>query len=146
MKKILFFLVMILILSSETVGAVSEEDVPPLFYLVAGSFQELENAQKHQEELYNYRYYSRIMGYPIDGTLYWRVVIAQDKEKENLEEMKTLLKEDGFETFFAYDSGEGPERPYSPDPIPVPEPEVKSETRQFILDLIAWLYLQLERY
>ncbi len=125
--------------------AVSDEDTPPLFYLVAGSFQELENAEKQQEELYLYRYYSRLMGYPIDGVIYWRVIVAQDKEKGNLEGMKQLLAEDGFETFFAYDSGDESERPVS-DPEPIPVSQEERETRQFILDLIAWLSLQLERH
>ncbi len=58
--------------------------------------------------------------------------------------LKDLLEEDGFDSFLAYNSGQGPERPvYDPEPFPIPE---EDETRQFILDLIAWPYVQLERY
>ncbi len=146
-KAFLFVLVLVFVFSfiGEAL-AVNDEDTPPLFYLVAGSFQELENAEKQQEELYMYRYYSKIMGYPINGVIYWRVIVAQDKEKENLEGMKQLLAEDGFETFFAYDSGDESDRPvYDPEPIPVPVPE-EDETKQFILELIAWLQLMLQKY
>jgi len=150
---VVFLAVCFVFVSFGSVGAVSEEDTPPLFYLVAGSFQEKENAVEQQEELYKYRYYSRLMGYPVDGVLYWRVVVDQDKERERLEEMKGLLAEDGFDAFIAYDGPDEPERPVEdPEPIPVPEPpeptpEPESEkVRAFILELIDFLYRKLEKY
>ncbi len=155
MKKA-FLVLMILFFVFSFVGftkaeAVSDEDTPPLFYLVAGSFQEKENALEKQERLYEHRYYSRLMGYPIDGVLYWRVVVSQDKERDRLEEMKALLKEDGFESFIAYDSGEEEERPVDdPEPIPVPEPKPdpseNEEIRAFIMELISWLQKMLKKY
>jgi hypothetical protein len=148
MKKIIFVLLAMLFVFSfvGVVEAAGEEDASPLFYLVAGSFRELENAEKQQEELYLHRYYSRIMGYPIDGVLYWRVIVGEDTSRENLLGLKDLLAEDGFESFLAYDSGQGPERPvYDPEPVPVPIPE-EEKTRQFILELIAWLQIMLEKY
>ncbi len=145
-KVILILLVVLFIFSFGVVEAAGEEDASPLFYLVAGSFQELENAERQQEELYLYRYYSKIMGYPIDGVLYWRVIVGEDTSRENLLGLKDLLAEDGFDSFLAYDSVQGPERPvYNPEPIPVPIPE-EEKTRQFILELIAWLQLMLEKY
>ncbi len=153
MKKLLVFLVILFILSlAGNVFAFDGEEAPPLFYLVAGSFQELENAEAQQEELYMYRYYSKIMGYPIDGVIYWRVVVAQDKKKENLAGLKALLKEEGFETFYACDSGNEPERPvHNPDPIPIPESErdigeIIKERFETFDEFISWLRFALENY
>ncbi len=154
MKKVLvvFVLFFLIFLVAGSVIAIDSCEATPMFYLVAGSYLEKENALERQEELYMHRYYSKLMGYPIEGELYWRVVVSQDKERENLEEMKELLKEDGFETFIAYDSGDEPERPVKdPEPIPVPYPELDEEVKQseevriFILELIDWLYKTLER-
>ncbi len=148
MKKMVFIFLAVLFVFSfvGVVEAGGGEDASPLFYLVAGSFQELENAERQQEELYMYRYYSKIMGYPIDGVLYWRVIVGEDTSRENLLGLKDLLAEDGFESFLAYGSGQGPERPiYNPEPVPVPVPE-EEKTRQFILELIAWLQIMLEKY
>ncbi len=137
MKKVVFVLVFLMVFLGMSSLAFAEGT----FYLIAGSYQELENAESKQEELFLHTYRSKIMGYPIDGTLHWRVVVAQDKEKENLEGMKDLLKEDGFETFFAYDGPDEPERPVKdPEPVPV------CKTRAFILELIDWLYDTLEKY
>ncbi len=147
MKKVIGIFVVILVLS--LAGSVCAFETPPLFYLVAGSYLEKENAETRQEELYMYRYYSTLMGYPIDGVTYWRVIIAQDKSKENLEGMKMLLKEDGFETFYAYDSGDEPERPVeNPKPIPVPPSDtVKDDIKDLIQkrfgtleQFLIWLY------
>ena len=147
MKKSIIVFLVVFFSFIGVVGAQSEEDTPPLFYLVAGSYVEKENAIEKQEELYSHRYYSRLMGYPIDGVLYWRVVVSQDKEKERLEEMKALLEEDGFSSFIAYDGLNEPERPVDkPEPIPVPKPNEDEEIRAFIMELIDWLYLALERY
>jgi hypothetical protein len=152
-KKFLVVVLLTVFLVLSLVGKVSAIDpyaTPPLFYLVAGSYQNLENAEAQQERLYSHRYYSRLMGYPVDGVLYWRVVVAQSKEKESLEEFKALLAEDGFEAFIAYDSANEPERPVeNPELIPVPKPDSDSEineTKKFILELISWLYEMLEKY
>ncbi len=146
MRKVLFIVVFLLVFLALASVASAEKGT---FYLVAGSYQSLEHAEAQQEKLFLYTYRSKIMGYPIDGVLHWRVVVAQDKERENLEGMKELLKEDGFETFFAYDAPDEPERPIEePEPIPVPkpEPEQEQEVRAFILELIAWLYEALKKY
>ena len=133
--------------------AQSEEDTPPLFYLIAGSFVEKDNAVTQQEKLYKHRYYSHLMGYPIDGVLYWRVVVSQDEDKERLEEMKSLLGEDGFETFIAYDAP-GEEKPIDEfTPVPVPKPE-KEETIENLIkerftsldSFFNWLRFALENY
>jgi len=152
MKKLVIFLVVVFCFVGVfgSVNAQSDEDTPPLFYLVAGSFVEKDNAVIQQEKLYEHRYYSRLMGYPIDGILYWRVVVDQDKDKERLVKMKELLAEDGFSSFIAYDSPGEPERPVEdPEPIPVPDPEPKpnedEEIRAFIMELISWLQGMLEK-
>ncbi len=149
MKKIaMLFLVFFVVFSIGAIEAQaqSKEDTPPLFYLVAGSFLEKENALEQQEKLYEHRYYSKLMGYPIDGVLYWRVIVSQDKERDRLEEMKVLLAEDGFDAFIAYDSGKEAEKPIEdPEPIPIPDPK-PSEVRLFILELISWLQEKLDEY
>ncbi len=144
MKKAAIVILVFLFAASSVTLAQKEEG---RWYLIAGSYINQENALEQQERLYEHRYYSRLMGYPIDGVLYWRVVVSQDKERERLEGMQTLLAEDGFNSFIAYDAP-GPERPVKDfEPIPTPdpklEPELSEETRQFILDLIFWLHRQI---
>lgn len=128
MKKILVFLVVVFVLSlAGSVFAFDGEETPPLFYLVAGSYQNSENAHNQQKELLDAGYSSELLGYPVDGTLYWRVIVAQDPKKENLEETKRLLEKKGFSTFYAYDSESEAERPAdNPDPIPIPKPKEKN--------------------
>ncbi len=157
MKKFfVFFLVVCFItffIGINETRAQEEGEFSSIFYLVAGSYIEKENALEHQKRLYEHRYYSRLMGYPIDGVLYWRVVVDQDEEKERLLEMKELLAEDGFSSFIALDSP-GEERPVKdPEPIPIvepePEPEPEPENKEivkFIQELISWLQEKLDEY
>jgi hypothetical protein len=152
MKKVLV-LVMFLILSlAGTVCAFDVYETPPLFYLVAGSFQNADYAHTQQEKLLDAGYSSELLGYPIDGVLYWRVVVAQDPSKKNLEEKKSQLEKDGFEVFIAYDSADEPERPVSnPDPYPAPLPEdeiVNLIQKRFrtMEQFIIWLYDALQKY
>jgi len=153
MKRLLTLLLLLcFVFSFAGVAEAGSEEDTSSFYLVAGSYREKENAIRKQEELYKHRYYARLMGYPVDGELFWRVVVMQSKEREEVEGMKELLAEDGFEAFIAYDKPGEPERPVKdPEPIPVPEPEPtpdpeSKEVRAFILELIDFLYRKLESY
>ncbi len=154
MKRILV-LVLVMFLFLSLVGTVCAFDVyetPPLFYLVAGSFQNADYAHNQQEKLLDAGYSSELLGYPIEGKLYWRVVVAQDPSKKNLEEKKAQLEKDGFEVFIAYDSADEPERPvYNPDPYPVPPPQmdiVKLINQRFetLEQFMIWLYDALQNY
>ena len=153
MKKVIGIFVVILVLS--LAGNVCAFETPPLFYLVAGSYQDSENAHRQQEKLLDAGYSSELLGYPVDGILYWRVIVAQDPDKKNLEETKSLLEKKGFETFLAYDSESEPERPVNdPKPIPVPPPDtVKDDITDLIQkrfgtleQFLAWLYDALQNY
>ncbi len=156
MKKIVgFLLAMVLFFSLiGSVCAFDGEETPPLFYLVAGSYQNSDYAHKQQEKLLDAGYSSELLGYPIDGVLFWRVIVAQDPKKENLEETRSLLEKKGFETFYAYDSGNEPERPVdNPEPIPVLKPKeeksietlIKERFRSFD-DFLSWLRFALENH
>jgi hypothetical protein len=156
MKKVLSFLIVFLVLSlAGTVCAFDVIETPPLFYLVAGSFQSSEYAHNQQEKLLDAGYSSELLGYPIERKLYWRVVVGQDPHKKNLENLELALKKDGFSTFYAYDSENEPERPVdNPEAVPVSKSKSEEESIESLIkerfktfdDFLSWLKFALVNY
>ncbi|WP_377887939.1 N-acetylmuramoyl-L-alanine amidase [Alkalihalobacillus sp. R86527] len=91
-----------------------------LYKVIAGSFNDKENAEVRAKLLADKGFDSFITTIVIKGTTYYRVQVGAFSEKSNAEELVAKLKASGFDSFIIT---EGTVEPPPPEPEPVPEPE-----------------------
>ncbi len=138
---------LLVLLVSATVLA---EYSTPMYYLVTDSYMELENAKTRHEELQKMGYDAKIMNVPIDGVEWWRIVVGEDPQKENLLTLQKKLESDNISFFYAYDSKNEPAKEiYYPEPAVEEEKEVPSidairevikEKFKTFDDFLIWLW------
>ncbi len=148
MKKVISVIVFLLVLL--VCSVVLAEYSTPMYYLVTDSYRQKENAEARHNQLHEMGYQNKIMHVPIDGVAWWRIVVGEDPQQENLYQLQKDLEKDNISSFFAYDGEEEPAREiYEPSPEPVPVKEVPSmdAIREIIKerfdsfdDFLIWLW------
>ncbi len=140
-KMAFWAVLLILVLLFLWVSPASGEFSGPSYYLVTDSYLCLENALDRADFLfYDMGYDSKIMNVPVEGDVYWRVVVGEDREKEVLIPLQKELESIGISAFFVFHGEYEPVRE-----APVPE-ERHSPDATEIIDAIYRHFDNLEEF
>ncbi len=102
-KMAFWAVLVVLVLLFLWVSPASGEFSGPSYYLVTDSYLCLENALDRAHFLfYEMGYDNRIMNIPLGENVYWRVVVGEDREKEELIPLQRELESIGVSTFFVF--------------------------------------------